>query len=91
MSVAFRALRIVRENGSFGFVVKGSNPAYIETTDANGAAEKAGFLPGDFIMKLNGIDVRQDTNVFFFKNEYFQFLYKPFFHCFYTQGEVQLQ
>ncbi|XP_052262977.1 delphilin-like [Dreissena polymorpha] len=54
-----RALQIVRENGSFGFVVKGSNPAYIETVDSKGAAEKAGLQPGDFIVKLNGIDVRK--------------------------------
>lgn len=53
-----RALQIIRENGSFGFVLKGSNPAYIETVDANGAAEKAGLQPGDYVMKLNGIDVR---------------------------------
>jgi len=39
-------------------VIKGSNPAYIETIDANGAAVKSGFQPGDFIIKLNGIDVR---------------------------------
>lgn len=59
-----RALRIARKNGSFGFVIKGSNPAYIETVDENGAAEKSGFQPGDFIMKLNGIDVRY-VNFFF--------------------------
>ncbi|XP_053389051.1 delphilin-like isoform X2 [Mercenaria mercenaria] len=54
-----RALQIVRENNSFGFVIKGSNPAYIETVDPNGAAEKAGLQPGDFVIKLNGIDVRK--------------------------------
>jgi S1-C subfamily serine protease len=53
-----RALQIVRENNSFGFVIKGSNPAYIETVDPNGAAEKGGLQPGDFVIKLNGIDVR---------------------------------
>ncbi|XP_060551742.1 delphilin-like isoform X3 [Ruditapes philippinarum] len=54
-----RALQIVRENNSFGFVIKGSNPAYIETVDPNGAAEKGGLQPGDFVIKLNGIDVRK--------------------------------
>ena len=53
-----RALQIVRENGSFGFVIKGSNPAYIETADPGGPADKAGLQPGDYVMKLNGIDVR---------------------------------
>lgn len=49
---------MVRENGSFGFVVKGCSPAHIESVDAMGPADRAGLKAGDFIMKLNGLDVR---------------------------------
>ena len=48
----------MRENGSFGFVVKGCNPAYIESVDPNGPADTAGLVAGDFLIKLNGLDVR---------------------------------
>ncbi|KAL3875511.1 hypothetical protein ACJMK2_033457, partial [Sinanodonta woodiana] len=57
-----RSVRVVRENNSFGFVVKGSNPAYIDTIDPGGPAEKAGLRGGDFIIKLNGIDVRKSSH-----------------------------
>ena len=53
-----RTFQVVRENGKFGFVIKGSNPAFIETIDADGPADKAGIKKGDFIIKLNGINVR---------------------------------
>lgn len=48
----------MREADSFGFVIKSSCPAFIESIDPGGAAEKAGLLAGDYIIKLNGIDVR---------------------------------
>ena len=56
--VCFRTFQVVRVNGKFGFVIKGSNPAFIETIDAEGPADRAGLQIGDFITKLNGIDVR---------------------------------
>ena len=51
-------IQVMRENGSFGFVVKGCNPAYIESVDPNGPADTAGLVAGDFLIKLNGLDVR---------------------------------
>ncbi|KAL5017847.1 hypothetical protein ScPMuIL_003569 [Solemya velum] len=54
-----KTLQVLREGGNFGFVIKGSNPAFIESIDNEGPAERAGLLTGDFIMKLNGIDVRK--------------------------------
>ena len=55
-----RTVQVVRENGKFGFVIKGSNPAFVETIDSNGPAEKAGLQKGDFLIRLNGMDVRYD-------------------------------
>ncbi|KAK7502340.1 hypothetical protein BaRGS_00006293, partial [Batillaria attramentaria] len=52
-----KVIQVVREDGSFGFVVKGCNPAFIESVDPGGPAEKAGLQDGDFIIKLNGLDV----------------------------------
>ena len=51
-------MTIHRERGTFGFVVRGHNPVYVESVTAGGPADKAGLLPGDAILKLNGLDVR---------------------------------
>ena len=56
--LTFRTFQVIRENGKFGFIIKGSNPAFVETLDNNGPADRAGIHQGDFIIKLNGIDVR---------------------------------
>lgn len=53
-----RVIQVFREGGSFGFVIKGCNPAYIESVDPGGPADKAGLMAGDFLIKLNGLDVR---------------------------------
>ncbi|CAL1532337.1 unnamed protein product [Lymnaea stagnalis] len=54
-----KLIQVVREGGSFGFVIKSSSPAYIESIDPGGAAEKAGLRVGDFMIKLNNIDIRK--------------------------------
>ncbi|XP_014673174.1 PREDICTED: delphilin-like [Priapulus caudatus] len=48
--------------GSFGFILRGHSPVYIESIDPGSPAEKAGLLPGDYILKLNGLDVRKCTH-----------------------------
>ncbi len=47
-----------RESGSFGFVVRGHGPVYVESVAPGGPADRGGLLPGDAILKLNGLDVR---------------------------------
>lgn len=54
----FRVFQIFREDGSFGFVIKGNNPVCVESVDPLGPADKAGLQAGDVILKLNSIDVR---------------------------------
>ncbi|XP_055877569.1 delphilin-like isoform X2 [Biomphalaria glabrata] len=50
-------VQLVKQQGSFGFVIKSSHPAYIESVDKGGSAELVGLRAGDFIIKLNNIDV----------------------------------
>ena len=47
-----------RDDGNFGFVIKGNNPVSVETVDPGGPTDKAGIKPGDVLLTLNGIDVR---------------------------------
>ncbi|CAG5124502.1 unnamed protein product [Candidula unifasciata] len=54
-----KVFQVVREADSFGFVIRSSCPAFIESVDPGGAAEKAGLQAGDYLIKLNGIDVRE--------------------------------
>ena len=51
-------MTINRDKGSFGFVLRSHAPVYIEKTTPLGAADKAGIIPGDAIIKVNGLDVR---------------------------------
>ena len=51
-------MKVYREKGSFGFVLRGHNPVYVETVNPGGPAENAGILPGDALLKLNGLDIR---------------------------------
>ncbi|XP_074647789.1 delphilin-like isoform X2 [Tubulanus polymorphus] len=54
-----RVVTVDRGDGSFGFILRGHNPVFIESVDPNGAADKAGLRAGDCILKLNGLDVRE--------------------------------
>lgn len=47
-----------REKGSFGFVLRGHDPVYIESVVPGGPANRSGLRPGDAILKLNGLNVR---------------------------------
>ena len=53
-----REVTISRENGSFGFILRGHAPVYIESVTVGSPADRAGLAPGDAILKLNGLDVR---------------------------------
>lgn len=67
--------------------MSGDNPVYVESVKPGGAAQKAGLLEGDMILKVGGTNVRSSTHVnvvhlikckFFFPNcfhRYFMFCF----------------
>ncbi|XP_070579787.1 delphilin-like isoform X2 [Ptychodera flava] len=57
-----KVIRITRTNGIFGFTLSGQNPVYVESIDPGGPAMRAGLMPGDKILELNGLDVRKKSH-----------------------------
>lgn len=49
---------VVRSDASYGFILCGSSPVYIENVVENGPAHAAGLVPGDVIVAVDGTDVR---------------------------------
>lgn len=43
--------------------MSGDNPVYVESVKPGGAAQKAGLLEGDMILKVGGTNVRSSTHV----------------------------
>ncbi|XP_029102817.1 delphilin [Scleropages formosus] len=53
-----RTVRIYRGGTSFGFTLRGHAPVWIDSVIPGGPAEKSGLKPGDRILFLNGLDMR---------------------------------
>ncbi|KAI1896014.1 hypothetical protein AGOR_G00090440 [Albula goreensis] len=53
-----RTLRVYRGNKSFGFTLRGHAPVWIDSVISGSPAEKSGLKPGDRILFLNGLDMR---------------------------------
>ena len=49
---------VVRSDASYGFILCGSSPVYIENVVEDGPAHAAGLAPGDVIVSVDGTDVR---------------------------------
>ena len=49
---------VVRSDASYGFILCGSSPVYIENVVEDGPAHAAGLVPGDVIVAVDGTDVR---------------------------------
>lgn len=47
-----------RGDGGFGFSLSGNAPVYIRSVDTVSAAARAGVEPGDYVIGINGEDVR---------------------------------
>ncbi|XP_034781758.1 delphilin-like isoform X1 [Acipenser ruthenus] len=57
-SVNRRTVRVYKGNKSFGFTLRGHAPVWIDSVIPGSPAEKAGLKPGDRILFLNGLDMR---------------------------------
>ncbi|XP_028841691.1 delphilin isoform X2 [Denticeps clupeoides] len=53
-----RTVRVHKGNQSFGFTLRGHAPVWIDSVIPGSPAEKAGLKPGDRILFLNGLDMR---------------------------------
>lgn len=58
-----RFTTIFREDGIFGFVLKGDSPVTIESILPKGPADLANLKVGDIILSLDGADVRFNTAI----------------------------
>ncbi|XP_074867348.1 delphilin isoform X2 [Carettochelys insculpta] len=55
---ARRTVRVYKGSKSFGFTLRGHAPVWIESVLPGSPAEKAALKPGDRILFLNGLDMR---------------------------------
>jgi Rho guanine nucleotide exchange factor 12 len=55
-------LTIIKDTNGYGMKVSGDNPVYVESVKHGGAAQKAGLIAGDMILKVNGVDVKFSTH-----------------------------
>ncbi|XP_046756911.1 delphilin isoform X9 [Gallus gallus] len=55
---ARRTVRVYKGNKSFGFTLRGHAPVWIESVLPGSPAENAALKPGDRILFLNGLDMR---------------------------------
>ncbi|XP_056389370.1 delphilin isoform X1 [Hyla sarda] len=53
-----RTVRVCKGSSSFGFTLRGNAPVWIESILPGSPAEVAGLQPGDRILFLNGLDMR---------------------------------
>lgn len=70
-------LTIHKDSGGYGMKVSGDKPVFVESVKPNGAAQKAGLVAGDMILKVNGNTVRFSTHtevVHFIKGKFFIFI-----------------
>lgn len=56
------SLTIIKDSNGYGMKVSGDNPVYVESVKHGGAAQKAGLVAGDMILKVNGVDVKFSTH-----------------------------
>ncbi|KAH8284540.1 hypothetical protein KR018_004011, partial [Drosophila ironensis] len=58
----YLTLTVRKDGNGYGMKVSGDNPVFVESVKPGGAAEIAGLVAGDMILKVNGHEVRQEKH-----------------------------
>ncbi|XP_017078480.1 uncharacterized protein LOC108112747 isoform X2 [Drosophila eugracilis] len=58
----YLTLTVRKDNNGYGMKVSGDNPVFVESVKPGGAAEIAGLVAGDMILRVNGLEVRQEKH-----------------------------
>uniref|UniRef100_A0A336KGX4 CSON010845 protein n=1 Tax=Culicoides sonorensis TaxID=179676 RepID=A0A336KGX4_CULSO len=56
-------LTIHKDSNGYGMKVSGDNPVFVESVKPSLAAQRAGLMAGDMILKVNGTPVRYSSHV----------------------------
>ncbi|XP_073811102.1 rho guanine nucleotide exchange factor 2 isoform X2 [Musca autumnalis] len=58
----FLTLTVRKDENGYGMKVSGDNPVFVESVKPGGAAQIAGLVAGDMILKVNGTEVRSEKH-----------------------------
>ncbi|XP_052839329.1 uncharacterized protein LOC128254332 isoform X4 [Drosophila gunungcola] len=58
----YLTLTVRKDGNGYGMKVSGDNPVFVESVKPGGAAEIAGLVAGDMILKVNGHEVRLEKH-----------------------------
>ncbi|KRG05553.1 uncharacterized protein LOC6581186 isoform X3 [Drosophila mojavensis] len=58
----YLTLTVRKDDNGYGMKVSGDNPVFVESVKPGGAAQIAGLVAGDMILKVNGQEVRQEKH-----------------------------
>uniref|UniRef100_A0A1I8PQE1 PDZ domain-containing protein n=2 Tax=Stomoxys calcitrans TaxID=35570 RepID=A0A1I8PQE1_STOCA len=58
----FLTLTVRKDENGYGMKVSGDNPVFVESVKPGGAAQIAGLVAGDMILKVNGFEVRSEKH-----------------------------
>ncbi|XP_039954498.1 uncharacterized protein LOC120770898 isoform X1 [Bactrocera tryoni] len=58
----FLTLTVRKDENGYGMKVSGDNPVFVESVKPGGAAQIAGLVAGDMILKVNGQEVRMEKH-----------------------------
>ncbi|XP_065366729.1 uncharacterized protein RhoGEF2 isoform X2 [Calliphora vicina] len=58
----YLTLTVRKDENGYGMKVSGDNPVFVESVKPGGAAQIAGLVAGDMILKVNGTEVRSEKH-----------------------------
>ncbi|XP_035903570.1 uncharacterized protein LOC118508143 isoform X2 [Anopheles stephensi] len=64
MAMQTLVLTVSRDATGYGMKVSGDKPVFVESVKPGGAARRAGLMPDDMILKVNGTSVRALTHTY---------------------------